>query len=141
MVEKAKVVTLNGNMAKVQVKRVSACGESCVSCKGGCAPSHTYVDAVNNINAAVGQDVEIEMQTKMVYNAIILNYGIPLLMLIVGIFSGSALVESLNLNVSKDLLGVFIGFVLMALSYMLASQIDKHYGKTGKMKFTVKRVL
>jgi sigma-E factor negative regulatory protein RseC len=141
MVEKARIVTLNENMAKVQVKRVSACGESCASCKGGCTPSYIYVDAINDIEAAMGQEVEIEMQTKVVFNAIVLNYGIPLLMLVIGIFSGSALAEILHLNVSKDLLGVFLGFVLMTLSYALASQIDKSYRKTGTVKFIVKRVL
>lgn len=141
MIEKAKVVTLNGDMAKVQVKRASACGDSCASCKGGCAPSHTYVDAVNQIDAAVGQEVEIEMQTKVVLSAIVINYGIPLLMLIVGIFSGSALVDSLNLNVSKDLLGIFLGFALMALSYLAAFQIDKRYKKSGKVQFVVKRII
>ncbi|KUO76892.1 MAG: hypothetical protein APF77_21670 [Clostridia bacterium BRH_c25] len=141
MVEKAKVVALNGNISKVQVKRVSACGESCASCKGGCTPSHTYVDAVNDIEASVGQEVEIEMQTKVVFSAILFNYGLPLLMLVIGIFSGSALVDILYLNVSKDLLGIFLGFGLMALAYVLASKIDKNYKKTDKMKFVIKRIL
>jgi sigma-E factor negative regulatory protein RseC len=141
MVEKAKIITLNENMAKVQVKRVSACGESCASCKGGCTPSYIYVDAINDIKAAMGQEVEIEMQTKVVLSAIVLNYGMPLLMLVIGIFSGSALADSLHLNVSKDLLGVSLGIVLMTLSYILTSQIDKSYRKTGKVEFIVKRIL
>jgi len=141
MVEKAKIVALNENMAKVQVKRVSACGESCAGCKGGCTPSYIFVDAINNIRAGMGQEVEIEMQTKVVLNAIVLNYGIPLLMLTIGIFSGSVLVDSLHLNVSRDLLGVFLGFVFMALSYIFASKIDKSYRETGKVEFVVKRVL
>ncbi len=141
MIEKAKVVSLNGNMARVQVKRISACGESCASCKAGCSSPDTYVDAVNNINAAAGQYVEIETQTKIVFSAIILNYVLPLIMLAIGIITGSVLVDSLKLNISKDLLGILLGFTLMALSYLLASRIDKSYKKTGKVQFTVKRIL
>lgn len=141
MIEKAKVVALNGNMARVQVKRASACGESCASCNAGCAAPNIYVDAVNDIKAAIGQHVEIETQTKIVFNAIILNYVLPLIMLAIGIASGDILTESLHLNVSKDLMGIVLGFALMALSYIFASQIDKSYKNSGKMKFIVKRII
>lgn len=141
MIEKARVVELNGNMARVIVKRISACGENCASCKAGCAVPETYVDAVNEIKAAAGQYVEIETQTKVVFSAIFLNYVLPLIMLAVGIVSGSALVQYLPLNVSKDLMGILMGFALMALSYLLASQIDKRFKKTGKVQFVIKRIL
>lgn len=140
MLEIAKVVSVNGKMAKVQIKRASACGESCASCKGSCAPPNTYVEAVNSIGAVSGQDVEIEMNTKVFMNAVILNYVLPLIMLIVGIFAGSILVDSLNLNVSKDVLGLLLGFGLMTVSYALVYFIDKRYKKNGKVRFMIKRV-
>lgn len=140
MIEKAKVVSVNGQTAKVQIKRASACGDNCASCKGSCAPPNTYVEAVNTVGAVSGQDVEIEMNTQVFMNAVILNYVLPLIMLIIGIFAGSSLASNLNLGISGDLLGVILGFILMAVSYTLVYFIDRHYKKTGKVRFIIKRV-
>lgn len=140
MIEIAKVVSVNGKMAKVQIKRASACGESCASCKGSCAPPNTYVEAVNAVGAASGQAVEIEMNTKVFMNAVILNYVLPLIMLIVGIFAGNGLAGSLNLSISKDVLGILLGFGLMAASYTMVYFVDKRYKKNGKVTFIIKRV-
>lgn len=140
MIEKAKVISVNGQTAKVQIKRASACGDNCASCKGSCAPPNTYVEAVNTVGAVSGQDVEIEMNTQVFMNAVILNYVLPLIMLIIGIFAGSSLPGVLNLNISKDLLGILLGFGLMVLSYTLVYFIDKRYKKNGKVRFIIKRI-
>ncbi|OGO77367.1 MAG: hypothetical protein A2Y23_09915 [Clostridiales bacterium GWB2_37_7] len=135
------VTSIKDNMAKIQIKRVSACGESCASCKGGCVPTNTYVDVKNNIKATVGQHVEIEMNTGIVFNAIFLNYVIPLFMLIIGIFIGSSLADTMKLNISKDLLAVLVGLVLMAISYLLVHKFDKRLKKTGKVNFKITRII
>ena len=140
MIEKAKVISVSGQNAKVQIKRASACGESCASCKGGCTPQNTYVEAVNTVGAVSGQDVEVEMNTQVFMNAVFLTYVFPLIMLIVGVFTGGALASSLDLNYSGDLLGILLGFGLMAVSYTLVYFVDKHYKKSGKVRFIIKRV-
>jgi sigma-E factor negative regulatory protein RseC len=141
MIEKAKVVDVKEKFAKVEIRRVSACGESCASCKGGCAPTNTYVEAENNIGAKLGQYVEIEMSTKTFLTAVLITYGLPLIMLFVGIFSGSALANSLGLKMNSDFAGVLLGFLLMALSYIVISKQDKKYSKQGKIKFEIIKIL
>jgi sigma-E factor negative regulatory protein RseC len=141
MIEKARVVELKDKFARVEVRRVSACGESCASCKGGCVPTNTYVDAINHIDAKVGEFVEIEMSSKTFLNAVILTYGLPLIMLVIGIFSGSVLVNNLGLKLNSDLTGVLLGFVLMALSYLFVSKKDKKYKKHGKIEFEIIKTL
>ncbi|HYE09072.1 MAG TPA: SoxR reducing system RseC family protein [Patescibacteria group bacterium] len=141
MIEKAKVIDVKDKFAKVEIRRVSACGESCASCKGGCAPTNTYVDAVNNIGAKIGQYVEIEMSTKIFLTAVLITYGLPLIMLFIGIFSGSAVVNGLGLTMNSDFVGTLLGFLLMALSYIFISKQDKRYNKQGKIKFEIKKIL
>lgn len=141
MIEKAKVISVNEQKAKVQIRRASACGESCASCKGGCTPTNTYVEAVNTIGAMPGQDVEIEMSTQVFMSAVILNYVLPLIMLIIGIFAGGILADSLDLRISRDVLGILLGIGLMAISYTLVYFIDKQYKKKGRVRFVIKRVL
>jgi sigma-E factor negative regulatory protein RseC len=141
MVEKAKVIEIKDDLAKLEIRRVSACGESCASCKGGCAPTNIYVNAVNRLEAKVGEYVEIEMSTKIFLNTVVITYGLPLIMLIIGTFAGSTLADSLRLTINNDLAGVLLGFALMALSLILIARQDKKYKKQGKIKFEMKKIL
>jgi sigma-E factor negative regulatory protein RseC len=141
MIEKARVVELKDKYARVEVRRVSACGESCASCKGGCVPTNNYVDAINGVDAKLGEFVEIEMSSRTFLNAVILTYGLPLIMLVIGIFSGSVLVNNLGIKLNSDLTGVLLGFLLMALSYLFISNKDKEYKKHGKIEFEIIKTL
>lgn len=141
MVEKGKVIRLEGKSARVEIRRVSACGESCASCKGGCETTNTYVDAGNQLGAKAGDYVEIEMSTKTFLSAVALTYGLPLIMLFVGILSGGALSKSLGLNVNTDIASVMLGFGLMALSYVIINKLDQRHHKKGSIKFEIIKIL
>lgn len=141
MIEKAQVVQTKDEMAKVQVKRASACGESCASCKGGCAPSNTYVDAINTIGAKPGDTVEIEMSTKTFLSAVAITYGLPLIMLFVGIFTGSMLVDSLRFDINKDLAGILLGFGLMGIAYIFIHKADKRHKEKDSIQFQIIKIL
>jgi hypothetical protein len=62
-------------------------------------------------------------------------------MLIIGIFGGNSLVETMNLSVSKDIAAALLGFALMAISYLFVHQIDKKYKKTDKVSFRIVEIL
>lgn len=70
-------------------------------------------------------------------NAILLNYGLPLIMLIVGMFAGGFIKNVYELSISSDLLSVLLGFGLMALSYLAVNRIDKHYKKSEKVQMNI----
>ena len=73
MKNKGTVVEINNNTARVKVIRSSVCS-SCRNCeaKGAChielvlgnQTEDVFVDAVNNINAKPGDNVEIEFSSK-----------------------------------------------------------------------------
>lgn len=81
------------------------------------------------------------MSTRTFLTAVAMTYGLPLIMLVIGIFSGSALVNNLGLQINSDLAGVILGFALMALSNIFISWQDKKYSVQGKMKFEIVRVI
>lgn len=141
MIEKARVVEVKGNLTKVEVRRVSACGENCANCKGGCAPTYTYIEVINNVGAKQGEYVEIEMSTRTFLAAVSITYGLPLIMLFIGVFSGNALVNNTGLRINNDVAGAIVGFILMALSYIYISKLDKKYNKQRKIEFEIKRIL
>lgn len=140
MVERAKVISVSGETAKVYLKRSSACGDNCGKC-GGCTPTGNFVEVINKIGALPGQEVEIEMKTQVFMNAILLNYGLPLIMLIVGMFAGGIIKSAFNLSISSDLLSVILGFGLMALSYLVVNRIDRHYKKSDKVQMSIINII
>ncbi len=134
MLEKAKVVGIKDNMVKAEIRRVSACGESCASCKGGCETTNTYVDVQNHMGAKVGDYIEIEMSDKTFLTAVLLTYGVPLIMLFIGIFVGATVLRS-------DIASIALGFGLMALSYLLIWQKDKSMKTKEAIHFRMTKIL
>ena len=141
MIEKGRVINVKDKTTRIEIKRVSACGESCASCKGGCETTNHYVDATNKIGAKPGDTVDIEMSTKTFLSAVAITYGIPLIMLFIGIASGGALFRSIGVNINPDLAGVLLGFGLMAISYIFINQIDKRHSEKGSITFEIVRIL
>lgn len=141
MVERARVVDITNNVAKLEIRRASACGDKCATCKGGCSSDNAYVEAVNSIGAEKGDFVEVELNTKTFLTAVVLTYGLPLIMLFIGIFTGSTLLRNFGIEVNGDLAGIVLGFGLMALAYLILSLNDKRYNKKGKVKFEITKLL
>ncbi|WP_026477823.1 SoxR reducing system RseC family protein [Alkaliphilus transvaalensis] len=124
--EKIGVVkSLEGELALVEIRRVSACGENCSSCKGGCSPTQVYVKAKNHVNASVGQYVKLYSESKTVMKAAFLVYIVPLFSLFLGIMIGMTVSSYFNYEDYKELLGIGVGFVFLVMSYIFLNRRDK----------------
>lgn len=73
-----KVIAVDGNMAEVIVRRVSACGENCATCKGSCETTSVKAMAENLAGAGVGDLVKIESESSAVVRAALILYMIPI---------------------------------------------------------------
>ena len=76
------VMKTEENKAYVVVNRVSACGENCAHCKGGCTPTSVLANAQNLVGANVGDTVKLESDTKRVIFAAFILYMLPVLVAI-----------------------------------------------------------
>lgn len=141
MEQVAKVISCNNGIAKVEVKRVSACGENCASCKAGCPTASIYVDAINQVNALPNQYVRIESKPKILASAIVLNYVLPLFMLISGIILGNLLFSPVSAGKTVELYSFLTGIVFMAISYLIVVFVDKKYKKFNRNLFTITKIL
>lgn len=137
----AKVISTNGDIAKLEVRRVSACGEKCGSCSGGCSSSGTFIDAENSIQAKPGQFVKIETATSVIMKAAFLAYIFPLVMLITGIVLGSYIYKYFNFNISSEVFSFLLGIFLMTISYLIIKKIDKNYNDNKRIKNKITRIL
>ncbi len=80
-----KVIRTSGLTATVEIVRASACGENCASCAGGCGGAKRTVTARNDVGAAVGDMVRMELSGNRVLFAAFIVYIIPIFLLIIGL--------------------------------------------------------
>ncbi len=77
MREEGFVKSVTGDMCEVAVKRKTACGENCASCKGACSAPEQICAAKNTIGAREGDRVCIEISTSTVLISAFLLYILP----------------------------------------------------------------
>lgn len=141
MIEVARVISIKDSKAKVEVKGSGGCGSSCGGCKGCSAAVSPLVEVDNTIGVKVGQEVKIEMRTEGYYKALLLLYGFPIVMLIVGIVSGIKIGEALNVGSSKELIGAAFGIGLWIGAHYITKLADKKFKLSNKVKYVIKDAL
>lgn len=77
MKEEGFVKSVTGDMCEVVVKRKTACGENCASCKGACSAPEQICTAKNVVGARDGDRVCIEINTSTVLISAFLLYILP----------------------------------------------------------------
>ncbi|WP_202708564.1 SoxR reducing system RseC family protein [Sporosalibacterium faouarense] len=136
-----QIISENGNITKVEIRRVSACGEKCGSCSGGCSSSGMYIEAENPLSGKRGQFVKVEIETSTVMKAALLAYVFPLVMLISGILAGSFIHDRLAFTISSELFSFLFGVGLMIISYGVVKIFDISYKSKGNIKYRITKVL
>lgn len=116
------VVDIKEGKAIVMVKRHDVCGKC-----GGCGVAvsgsgDNYVEAVNVVNAAIGQNVRVAMKTSHVLKASFVVYIVPIIALLAGIWLGQTLEGTFDVLGRFDLI---LGFVFLIGSYLLVRGYDK----------------
>lgn len=79
MREEGIVIKVHGDLCEVSVRRKTACGENCASCKAPCGAREQLCVAKNVLGAAVGDRVAIEMDSRKVLKSAFLVYILPIL--------------------------------------------------------------
>lgn len=101
------------NIAFVTVNRVSACGENCAHCKGGCTPSSVTAKVENPVGAAVGDRVKIETDTNKVLFASFILYIVPVLLTILAAIITAAVTKETPVLIFVSALVFFGAFFLI----------------------------
>lgn len=140
--EKIGVVkSIEGDIAVVEIRRASACGESCSSCKAGCAPTAVYVRVNNSVNASVGQYVKLKTESKKVMKAVFLVYMIPFFNMIIGIAIGSWLAKYFGYEKESEIISAGIGFLFLASSYLYLNLKDKRIKEKNHMEIAISYII
>lgn len=133
------VKNISKGKAEVEVKRISGCGGGCKSCGGCDTPSHT-VFIKNNINAEIGDTVEIKGETKNILKYTLIVYMIPFAMLIIGITLGMKILKNLEVS-NQEPLSFLIGLVFLALGYFIVKIFDRKIEEKDDSTITMTRII
>jgi sigma-E factor negative regulatory protein RseC len=76
------------------------------------------VVVVNKVNAQVGDQVEVNLETQNVLGAAFIAYVIPLIALVIGIGGGSFLLKKVGVKENVEAYAMIIGFLLTMVTYM-----------------------
>ncbi len=117
MIQTGIVKEISKNTAQVEIKRSSACGESCASC-GLCPGQRAIVNAANTMGVHVGDTVMIDMADKRVLSAAFLVYIVPIIAIIAGYFTGEAVFGG-------EEYAILAGFVFFAAAFAVIICTDK----------------
>lgn len=131
MTETGQVTKVEGTQAVVRIARKEACAH-CNLCKEGQQGMDLTLD--NPLGAKEGDRVEITMGDRMVLNASIIVYAIPLLFLLIGAGVGYAFFSPTFGIADRNLSAAICGIVATIVSYAIVSVLDKRVsGKAGYM--------
>lgn len=127
MEEIGTVIEIKGQKAVVAINRTSTCS----SCPGGsvCNLTETEakVEAINNVNAKVGDTVKISIKTNSYLKATICIYGIPSIMLIIGAIIGKEYLSKFFSTYDPDIVSAFSGFVFFVFSFFIVKALTKRF--------------
>lgn len=135
MVQRAKVVAVEGHQAVVDIYRSSACGETCGGSCAVCKSARTVrTKAENHAGAKVGEMVELSSDSKQVLGLAFILYILPLIVSM----GAYILVENVWLNKELAAIGAFVGLVIGFVPAFLQNRRAKNKELVG---LSVTRVL
>jgi len=115
--ETGVVIKTEGVTAKVAVHKRGTC-EGCAA-QGVCETTEggMEIEALNPVNAKVGQTVKISIKPSVYLKGTMLVYGIPLVALIGGAIIGKNIGEKYINDISSDLIAAITGFGALIISF------------------------
>ena len=111
-----EVVELRAGRALVRIHRSSACGENCASCEGGCKPTAAITEAINEIDAKVGDTVKIQMNSLSYMSLAFIGYILPLIVCIATYFIASKITDNTiiaDASAILSLIGMLVLFYIL----------------------------
>ena len=114
MREIGTVIETSGELCRVSVKRKSACGENCASCKAACNAGEHICDAKNPMGAKPGDEVMLETESRKVLKSAFLVYILPI-MAFLTVYGVSDLKLSGVISACLAILAMAVVFALMRI--------------------------
>ncbi|GAB4540535.1 MAG: hypothetical protein Fur0020_09740 [Thermodesulfovibrionia bacterium] len=138
--ERGVVIKTEGIMATVKVLKRGSC-EGCMA-RGVCEPSEDAmeIEALNPIQAKIGQTVEVSIVPQTYLRSAIYVYGLPLIVLIAGAIIGKNIGELYIKGIDSDLLAAILGLGGFFITFIFIRLWSKKAEKRTEYKPIIKRI-
>ncbi len=137
MAETGLVLEKKGSNLKIKMERTEACAK-CRACINGLLGKEMILSAKNECNAQEGDTVSVEINENSAINAVLILYGIPLIFLLVGVFSGYNIAVLAGYGDIKEFMSVGFAAVFLYISYLLIKYLEKRINKHKYMPVATK---
>lgn len=117
MREVGQVIALDNGVATVRFERSSACAK-CGKCMMSESQQEMLLKVNNTLKANVGDWVAVELANVSLYRASFVAYGVPTILLILGMIGGYLLNEQLHWLSQSELMACIGGVLLMAIGFL-----------------------
>ena len=114
---------LENGKAVVRFERSKACNH-CKMCANA-GENHAFAEIENTLNAQVGDKVEIILHSKSLIKASLIAYGVPLILLLLGVIIGSRW---------SDAVGAIMGIVLALISFGILRLLELRISRMTTFK-------
>lgn len=138
MEQVGKIIKIDGNIATILVKRVSACGDNCASCSAACRQNGIEIQTEVTSDIKLGDYVEIITENEIMFKHILMLYGTPLIILLATIFGFNYILRN---NANKDIISAILGLASLGVSYFILRKYDAREMKNNPIKYTVAKKL
>lgn len=140
MEEVGVVISIDGVMAKVSVPRKSMCeGCSSTACKPG--EQTMEIEALNKINASVGQRVRVITKSYAYLKGAVFIYGIPALALLLGAVMGKEIFSDKIKGLDPETVSAIFGFAAFAVSFIAVKLWSSKAGKRTETMPVIEEIL
>lgn len=139
MAEVGIVKEVKGSNVLVSLVRQEAC-KHCQACTQGMQEKEMVLEAFNQCQAKVGDQVEVSLDVSPFLQASFIMYGIPLISLLVGILAGYMGAEWFGVPDQKEVVALVSGFLLLFITYGIIALNEKRF-KSKKFKPTAIKIV
>lgn len=121
MEQVGKIIALKDGLATLEVRRPSACGQSCTACKVACDQNVGLLTLPNTIQGEVGDFVEIKTNSGEVLKYAFMAYGIPLVLFVATILIAYQVAKGAG---NRELIALACGVLSFLLSHLILKKVD-----------------
>jgi len=139
--EEGIVIQINAGNALVKTTKTSACKgcaaqSSCNAMGGG---KEMQVEAINTMGAKIGQNVVIGFETGPLLKATFMLYMLPIIVLLIGAFTGQKL--GLIYNLDPSVCSAFVGFLFFSIAILFVRIKGNKMAKKDEYKPRIIRII
>lgn len=126
--------------AEIEVRRMSGWGENCKGCGSSCDTPNQVIVLKNNIDAKVGDMVEIKGETKQILKYMLIIYFIPFVMMLLGIFMGIKVFKEKGIS-NYEPLSFLVGLIALGIGFLIVKIFDSKFGKKDNNIIVMTKIL